>query len=318
MNNENVGGREVSENFGVLPIAAQDDIENSGSESVVSEDSEMSSEEEGAKLKPIHHTINPGLDMKRFDLDDEDKSESPCQKTSGINELPLVFSEQEDQENKEKKDKSSDSTDDDSGNINEENDVPENDLVSKKLDKLFVDWEEKSARHESLEAFKNGYALPFLMELGYDIFNVDHVSPLDNGGGYIINNGSGRFFLSLNYKTLEDMKEGDIFLHITRDAFTIGTSTIEYISGRLKDLGSLYLIEHFKAANLNVRTLKDIEENYGHDQEMITAALVDIITSEDSPVIKLIADRLASNGNQQEALLRERIQIALSAIITKN
>lgn len=320
MNTENAVNIEANETVSALPVHTQDVTEGSMIDAMHSDGAEAGPEDDAGKSKGIHHTINPGLDMKRFDLDDEDKSEGATEKASGVGELPLVFGGQE--ESKEGEENlTSDSIAENGDESSEEAELegnPSKDVaLSDKLEKLFAGWEEKSSRHEGLEAFKNGYALPFLMELGYDIFNVDHVAPLESGGGYVINNGNGRFLLSLKYETLTDINDDDVFLHLTRDAFTIGTSKIEYISGRLKDLGSLYLIEHFKAENLDVMILKNIEETYSHDQEKITAALIDIITSENSPIIGLIAERMTDTSGKQGALLRERIQIALSAIITK-
>lgn len=320
MNTENVNSIETNETVSALPTQTQDVAGGSMIEAMHSDGAEASQEDDAGKSKGIHHTINPSLDMKRFDLDDEDKIETITEKDHGAGELPLVFGGGEG--NKENEDSLPSDSDAESGDESDkeaelESNPSKDVAISRNLEKLFAGWEEKSSRHENLEAFKNGYALPFLMELGYDIFNVDHVAPLESGGGYVINNGSGRFLLSLKYETLTDINDDDVFLHLTRDAFTIGTSKIEYISGQLKDLASLYLIEHFKADNLDVMILKNIEETYSHDQEKITTALIDIITSENSPIIGLIAERMTDASGKNGALLRERIQIALSTIITK-
>lgn len=263
------------------------------------------SEKANDKDSSVHSKKNQGhlpleeeIDITRYDLDLSESSEEESAETNTSvlndagNEEESANVIQTKTEETESESQESDSSDDAEGDSY---------LFTAGIENALASWEEKSSRHEAVDAFKNGFVLPFLMILEFDVFDPDSVIPFRNGMGYKISTETQNYDLLLQEEDdtdAETEEKNRPFLILERNAYAMGVGNSVLERGKLANLAKSRYVGFYRNMGRPAEDMLKILNITDEEEESIYSAIKAILGEKSDELIEEIRSRGSSGFNR--------------------
>ena len=268
--------------------------------------SNMKDEQEVSSQKKQESLPLEALDISRYHLDDSGvHKDSKAEDQASAEESQADPSHPEDEATRrETQDQDGDKEDESSSTLHDSSEAEEQQsaegeedeenlyLLSAGIENAVAAWNENSSRHESADAFKNGFVLPVLMLLEFDVFDPDSVIPFKNGKGYHIKTETQDYLLLLDeHEEIENAEEAKTFLLLDKDGYAMGVGESVLERGELHELAASKYIGYFRNMGRPAQDIVKILKISDSERMKITKALQSVLEESDE-IIARISERL--------------------------